>query len=84
MWEEHPEYQKAQARMIGLLVLLVFVGSAIYGISKHDWDILWLVLCAGIGLILAVAVLSLGVRLLVKALSRISCKQSKRPSTHDP
>ncbi len=83
MWEEHPEYQKAQARMIGLLVLAVFIGSALYGVAKHNWEILRLVLYAGVGLILAVAVLSLGGRLVVKALSRIFGKQTKPPPTHD-
>ena len=45
MWEEYPAYQKAQATMIGLLVTVVFVGSAIRCVPRPDWDQLRLVLC---------------------------------------
>jgi hypothetical protein len=40
MWEEHPEYQKYQARMIGVLLVLLVVGFAGYAVDERDWDLL--------------------------------------------
>ena len=44
MWEEHPEYQKAQARLIGWLLAGLIVGYAIYAVVQRDWDLLRVVL----------------------------------------
>jgi hypothetical protein len=40
MWEEHPEYQKFQARMVGIIVLTLFVLYAGFAIVNRDWDLL--------------------------------------------
>jgi hypothetical protein len=40
MWEEHPEYQKQQARLIGLLLAGIAVFYAGYAIVEHDWVLL--------------------------------------------
>lgn len=40
MWEEHPEYQKHQAKMIGVLILLVLALYIGYSIKERDWDLL--------------------------------------------
>jgi hypothetical protein len=39
-WEEHPEYQKFQAKIIGILVLLGFALYIGYSIKECDWDLL--------------------------------------------
>jgi flagellar biogenesis protein FliO len=83
MWEEHPEYQKAQARMVGLLVALLFIGSAIYCVSIRDWDLLMLVLYAGVGLFVALALLPLAAWLIIKVLRRLRGSPSKPNSDHE-
>ena len=70
MWEEHPEYQKAQARMIGLLVLMVFLCSLIYYVSKRDWDLFRQVLYAGVGLLVALAIFPFAAWVFVKVVGR--------------
>ena len=83
MWEEHPAYQKAQARMIGLLVAMLFVCSAIYCVSKRDWDLLRLVLYAGAGLFAALALLPVAAWLIIKVLRRLRGSASKSNSDHE-
>jgi hypothetical protein len=35
MWEEHPEYQKQQAKLLGVLLVLLFI----YGMMiADDWE----------------------------------------------
>jgi len=75
MWEEHPAYQKAQAKIIGLLVLVLFIGSIIYCVSNRQWDGLRLVLYAGAGLVVALTILPLAAWVVVKAVIR------RRPSS---
>ena len=40
MWEEHPEYQKRQARLVGWLLLLLFIVYVASSIMARDWDLL--------------------------------------------
>ncbi len=82
MWEEHPEYQKAQAKMVGLLVLAVFIGAIIYCVSNRDWDLLRLVLYAGAGLAVALSILPLAAWLVVKVVTRRRQKPRKPQSNH--
>ena len=82
MWEEHPAYQKAQATMIGLLVTVVFVGSAICCVPRPDWDQLRLVLC-GEGFAVALAFLPLAAWLIIKLLRRLRGGSSKPRSDHE-
>jgi hypothetical protein len=78
MWEAHPAYQKAQAKMIGLLVLASFIGSVICCLSNRDWELLRSVLYAAVGLIVALAVLPLLAWGIVRAATRRP--PSRRPS----
>jgi hypothetical protein len=70
MWEEHPEYQKSQAKAIGLLVVVMFLGAVIYSASNRHWDLLRLVLNAGIGLAVALAIFPLAAWIVVKVVAR--------------
>ncbi len=83
MWEEHPAYQKAQAKMIGLLVAALFVGSAIYSATRHDWDLLRLIIYAGIGLVAALAIFPLTAWIIIKAHRRLRGDRSKSPPHHE-
>ena len=38
IWEDHPEYQKQQARWIGGLLLLLLVVCVVSFIASRDWD----------------------------------------------
>lgn len=77
MWEEHPEYQKSQAKAIGLLIAVVFIGSVIYSASNRDWDLLRLVLYAGIGLAVAFAIFPLAAWMIVKVVARRQIRSTK-------
>ena len=83
MWEEHPAYQKAQAKMIGLLVLVLFIGSIIYCLSNRDWDLLRLVLYAGAGLVVALAILPLAAWVVVKVVARRRISAAKPQPNHE-
>ena len=37
LWEEDPEYKKAQARMLGVLMVLLFVTGLSTAWIKQDW-----------------------------------------------
>ena len=66
MWEEHPEHQKWQARMIGLLSLFCFVVYTLHFISGHDWDSLETSLLVVGGIIIGMGMFVGFVRALVK------------------
>ena len=70
MWEEHPAYQKLQAAMVGLLVLVLFIGGVLYCTSTGDWDSLRLVIYAAAGLVVALAIFPLAAWVIVKAVAR--------------
>ena len=76
MWEEHPAYQKTQAVAVGLLVLVLFVGAVVRCTSTRDWDSLRLVLYAGAGLAVALAIFPLAAWLIVKAVAH---RRGSRP-----
>lgn len=70
MWEEHPEYQKQQAKMIGVLILLVFALYVGYCIEEQDWALLKSVLEFAGAFIAVLAVFPICAWLLVKLLKR--------------
>jgi hypothetical protein len=81
MWEEHPEYQKAQTKAVGLLVAVGFLGAIIYSASHRDWDLLRIVLCGGIGLAVAIAIFPLVAWMVVKVGARRQIRSTRpRPS----
>ncbi len=83
MWEEHPEYQKSQAKMIGLLVLMVFIGSLIYFASKRDWDLLWQVLYAGAASVVALAIFPIAAWVVIRLVARRGIRPSKPQPNHE-
>jgi len=70
MWEEHPEYQKHQAKMIGGLIVLVLVLSIGYCIKKQDRDLLKNVLELAAAFLVGLALLPIFAWLIVKLLKR--------------
>jgi NAD/NADP transhydrogenase beta subunit len=81
MWEEHPEYQKEQARAIGLIVLALFVLYTGWAVIHRDWDLLKTTLMIGGSLIAALGILSGSAWILVKILTRARSRaaQEKEP-----
>ena len=78
MWEEHPEYQKQQARMIGLGVLALLLLYLGYAIIHRDWDLLKTTLQAAVALVIALGILSGSVWLLVRFVSRFCSRLRRR------
>jgi hypothetical protein len=76
MWEEHPEYQKSQARMIGIGLLLLLIAGVAYCISERDWDLLRLVLLLAGALLFSLALLSGTAWLVVRIITRRRRKHS--------
>ena len=70
MWEEHPEYQKTQARMIGIGLVLLFIVGLIYAVLSRDWDLLREVCVFAAALLFSLALLVGVVWLLVRMLRR--------------
>jgi hypothetical protein len=71
MWEEHPEYQKFQAKLTGLGI----VGCLIYmaweeAFASSDWQTLKGILLFGAGLVAALGMLSGVAWFLVKIFTR--------------
>jgi hypothetical protein len=81
MWEEHPEYQKAQAKMIGLIVLAVLLLYLGFAIMHRDWDLLKTTLKVAAALIIALGILSGSAWLLVRFFTRLG---SRRPERKEP
>ena len=71
MWEEHPEYQKAQAKAIGVLVILLFVGVFIDRFAEGGWDQARGVLVFFSCFIAAFALLPLTAWVLINVLKRL-------------
>lgn len=76
MWEEHPEYQKAQAKLVGVLLVLLFIYGIYFCISERDWDSLRQVLLYAGALVLAAGLLSGSAWLLVRILTRVRRRDS--------
>jgi hypothetical protein len=70
MWEEHPEYQKAQAKLIGIGLVLLLVAGIADCISERDWDSLRQVLLFAGAIVLCLALLSGTARLVVGIFTR--------------
>lgn len=70
MWEEQPEYQKAQAKLIGVALVLLFIYGVVYCVSERDWDPLRQVLLFAGALVIAFGLLSGTAWLLVKIFTR--------------
>jgi hypothetical protein len=70
MWEEHPEYQKAQAAAIGVGLILLLASGVVYCVSERDWHLLAQVLLFAGALVFCLALLSLTARLLVRLFTR--------------
>lgn len=70
MWEEHPEYQKAQAKMIGVGLVLLLIAGIVYCVSEHDWDLLRQVLLFAAAFVFCLALLSGTAWLVVRFFTR--------------
>src|ERR1043165_1422142 len=70
MWEEHPAYQKAQAKMIGIGVVLLFICGVVYAVSTRDRELLRTVCLIAGALIFALTLLSGTAWLLVRLFTR--------------
>jgi len=78
MWEEQPEYQRAQAKMIGVGVVLVFLAGIVYCVCEGDWHLLGQILLFGGALVFCMGLLSGTAWLLVRIFSRR--RAHRRPS----
>lgn len=80
MWEEHPEYQKQQARFIVWTFLAIIVLYLGYAITHRDWDLLREVL-KFVGAFIAAFGLLVGlVWLFVKIFTRRHADANAEPS----
>jgi hypothetical protein len=70
MWEEHPEYQKRQARWTGVLLVLLLVIYVVDFSVACDWASLKQVLLFAGAFVLVLGLLSVGARLLVRLFTR--------------
>ena len=70
MWEEHPEYQKSQMRLIGIGAALLVVSYIIFAVSNHDWDLLRQILLFVGAFVLVIGLFSGGAWLLVRLLTK--------------
>jgi uncharacterized membrane protein len=83
MWEEHPEYQKAQARLIGVLLLLLLIVSVVSLAVAHDWDSLKQVLLFAGAFIIALGLVFCVVWMLMKIFTRKNADDAKIEDSHD-
>jgi hypothetical protein len=83
MWEEHPDYQKAQARLIGLGMALIVIGYSIYAIVEQDWDLLRHILLFAGAFIFALALIFGFVWMLMKIFTRKRADDTKIEESHD-
>lgn len=83
MWEEHPEYQKLQARVIGLGVSALAALYIIDAVAQHDWDLLKQVLVFVGAFVVAFGLVFGFVWLLVKIFTRRQTDAPKNLDRHD-
>ena len=83
MWEEHPEYQKAQARLIGFLLLLLLIVCVVSFIVARDWDSLKQVLLFAGAFVFVLCLFSGGAWILVKIFTRKHADDTKVEDNHD-
>ncbi|MEJ0089488.1 MAG: hypothetical protein WDM80_07060 [Limisphaerales bacterium] len=82
MWEEHPEYQKQQARLVGWIVAGVVVLYLGYAAVHHDWDMFRGVCLVFGGVILVLSLVVGMVWLLVRILTRRHANATKSKDDH--
>ena len=70
MWEEHPQYQKQQARMVGLIVLGLFALYLGWALVHGDWELLKGTLMVGGCFVAALGILSGSAWLLMQMFTR--------------
>ncbi len=83
MWEEQPKYQKAQAKLIGVVLVLLFIYGVVCCISERNWDLLRQVLLYAGALVVASGLLSGTAWLLVRILTRGRRRDSDEHRKHD-
>ena len=84
MWEEHPEYQKSQMRLIGIGAALLVVIYIIFAVSNHDWDLLRQILLFVGAFVLAIGLFTGGAWLLVRLLTKkCHADDTKMDKRHD-
>ena len=83
MWEEHPEYQKAQAKMIGVGLVLLFIAGVVYSISERDWHLLRQVLLFAAAFVFCIGLMSGTAWLVVKILTRRRRSDTTLEHKHD-
>lgn len=83
MWEEHPEYQKQQMLLIGILLAVLFVVLAGDAIVQKQWDFLRFILLIAGGLLFSMALLSGTAWLIVRIVTRRSARSKSRKETPD-
>lgn len=81
MWEEHPEYQKQQMLLIGILLAVLFVVTAGDAIVQHEWGFLRFILLIAGALLFSLALLSGTAWLVVRIVTRWSAKSKTRKET---
>jgi hypothetical protein len=83
MWEEHPEYQKSQMRLIGWIVASVIVLYLAWAAVHRDWE-MFRGICLVVGGVILVLSLVVGcVWLLIKILTRRHTKATKSENDLD-
>jgi bacteriorhodopsin len=82
MWEEHPEYQKQQARFIGWIVVGVIVLYLVWAAVHHDWDMFRGVCLVVGGVILVLSLFVSFVWLFVRILTRRHENSTKSEDDH--
>ena len=81
MWEEHPDYQKLQAGVIGLLLVGILVFFIVGSIVERDWEMLKQTLLFAGAFLAAIGLLSGTAWLAVKLLTRV-CMKSNDEKRH--
>jgi hypothetical protein len=82
MWEEHPEYQKQQARWIGLGIAALIVLYIVFAVIHHDWDLLGQVLLFVADFAMALGLVFGFVWLVVKIFTTRNANKSKSKDGH--
>jgi len=83
MWEEHPEYQKQQMRLIGLGVaalVIIYIGFAV---RQRDWDLLTQILMFVGAFVVAFGLVFGVVSTLMKIFTRKHADDTKIEDSHD-
>ena len=83
MWEEYLEYQKAQAKMIGVALVLLLIAGIVYCISEREWQLLRQVLLFAGAFVSCVALLSGTAWMIVRIITRRSRSDSRLNHNQD-